>query len=155
MSSHSSRARTRPPACIYPRQPHNGRPDISTLPHVPSLLLTHCLSYKFLLVCLLPGPDLTVPSPSLCAFITPCPAQNELRSLVQYGVWHEPKRDITAAREHATSGWDRQSMRDCWAFLDLTSRSFAAVIKELDGELARVVRIPSHIHSRRGRLGIV
>jgi hypothetical protein len=68
--------------------------------------------------------------------------QNELRSLVQYGVWHEPKRDITSVREHATSGWDRQSMRDCWAFLDLTSRSFAAVIKELDGELARVVSTP-------------
>lgn len=46
-------------------------------------------------------------------------------------------------------------MRDCWSFLDLTSRSFAAVIKELDGDLARVVRSllilssPSPIAARR------
>lgn len=59
--------------------------------------------------------------------------------MLQYSVWHEPKRDITSIKEHVTSGWDRQSMRDCWGFLDLTSRSFAAVIKELDGDLARVV----------------
>ncbi|KAL7413507.1 putative farnesyl-diphosphate farnesyltransferase [Mrakia frigida] len=64
---------------------------------------------------------------------------NELRSILQYAVWYEPKRDITSVKEHTTSGWDRQSMRDCWAFLDLTSRSFAAVIKELDGDLARVI----------------
>ena len=30
-------------------------------------------------------------------------------------------------------------MRKCWVFLDKTSRSFSAVIKELDGELCRVV----------------
>jgi farnesyl-diphosphate farnesyltransferase len=30
-------------------------------------------------------------------------------------------------------------MKDCWAFLDATSRSFAAVIKELEGDLGRVV----------------
>lgn len=30
-------------------------------------------------------------------------------------------------------------MKRCWEFLDLTSRSFAMVIKELDGELCRVV----------------
>lgn len=30
-------------------------------------------------------------------------------------------------------------MKQCWAFLDATSRSFAAVIKELEGELGRVV----------------
>lgn len=75
------------------------------------------------------------PSPLSCS-----PGQDELRSLLQYSIWHEPRRNITATAEHATSGWDRQSMRDCWAFLDLTSRSFAAVIKELDGDLARVVR---------------
>lgn len=65
--------------------------------------------------------------------------QNEFRALAQYFIWHDPKRDITAKQEHATSGWDRESMRDCWTFLDLTSRSFAAVIKELDGDLARCV----------------
>ena len=56
------------------------------------------------------------------------------------GYGTSPKRDITAKSEHATSGWDRKSMRRCWEFLDMTSRSFAAVIKELDGDLARVVR---------------
>ncbi len=30
-------------------------------------------------------------------------------------------------------------MRECWALLDQTSRSFSMVIKELDDELARVV----------------
>lgn len=66
---------------------------------------------------------------------------NEFRTLVQFYIFHTPKRDITAQHEHPTSGWDRESMRRCWEFLDLTSRSFAAVIKELDGDLARTVRI--------------
>ena len=65
---------------------------------------------------------------------------NELRSLIQYWLWHEPKRDITALSEHETSGYDRKTMQRCWQFLDQTSRSFAAVIKELEGDLARVVR---------------
>lgn len=34
-------------------------------------------------------------------------------------------------------------MKRCWQFLDDTSRSFAAVIKELEGELTRVVRAVS------------
>ena len=66
---------------------------------------------------------------------------NEFRSLIQYWLWHEPKRDITALSEHGTSGYHRKSMKRCWEFLDQTSRSFAAVIKELDGDLARVVRL--------------
>lgn len=32
-------------------------------------------------------------------------------------------------------------MKKCWDFLDLTSRSFAAVIKELEGDLSRVVSV--------------
>ncbi|KAG6813645.1 hypothetical protein H0H92_008882 [Tricholoma furcatifolium] len=64
---------------------------------------------------------------------------NEFRSLVQFYFFHEQKRDITSMKEHATSGWDRESMRTCWGFLDLTSRSFSAVIKELDGDLARTI----------------
>ncbi|KAF7356134.1 Squalene synthase [Mycena venus] len=64
---------------------------------------------------------------------------NEFRILLQYHIYHEQKRDITAKQEHPTSGWDRQSMRRCWEFLDMTSRSFSAVIKELEGDLARVV----------------
>ncbi|KAI0676095.1 squalene synthase [Trametes maxima] len=63
----------------------------------------------------------------------------EFRTLLQYKVWHEPKRDITNPAEHPSSGWDRPSMRRCWEFLDQTSRSFSGVIKELEGELARVV----------------
>ncbi|KZT36866.1 squalene synthase, partial [Sistotremastrum suecicum HHB10207 ss-3] len=63
---------------------------------------------------------------------------NEFRNLVNYWLWHDA-RDITAKKEIANSGWDRESMRTCWKFLDLTSRSFAAVIKELDGDLARTI----------------
>lgn len=64
---------------------------------------------------------------------------NEFRILLQFWNYYEPKRDITKKEEHPTSGWDRPTMRRCWQLLDLTSRSFAAVIKELDGDLARVV----------------
>ncbi|CAK5267843.1 unnamed protein product [Mycena citricolor] len=63
----------------------------------------------------------------------------EFRTLLQYKIWYEQKRDITAQREHITSGWDRASMRRCWDFLDMTSRSFSSVIKELDGDMARAV----------------
>ncbi|KAF8514473.1 isoprenoid synthase domain-containing protein [Gautieria morchelliformis] len=63
----------------------------------------------------------------------------ELRSLITFYLWHEQKRDLAAQHEHPTSGWDRASMRKCWEYLTLTSRSFSAVIKELDGDLARTV----------------
>ncbi len=63
----------------------------------------------------------------------------EFRTLLQFHLYHESKRDITSIREQPTSGWDRESMRRCWSFLDATSRSFSAVIKELDGDLARTV----------------
>lgn len=63
----------------------------------------------------------------------------EFRTLVHFYLYHEAKRDITSQQEHPTSGWDRASMRRCWEFLDMTSRSFAAVIKELDGDLARTI----------------
>jgi farnesyl-diphosphate farnesyltransferase len=64
---------------------------------------------------------------------------DDFRTLIQFWLYHEQKRDITAQQEHPTSGWDRESMRQCWKFLDMTSRSFSAVIKELDGDLARTV----------------
>lgn len=57
--------------------------------------------------------------------------------MIGYKVWRDPLNDIKANPE--ASGWDRERMRDCWGFLDLTSRSFAAVIKELKGELSRVI----------------
>lgn len=63
----------------------------------------------------------------------------ELRTLFSFWLWHEPRRDITSQREYATSGWDRESMRICWKHLDNSGRSFAAVIKELEGDLARVI----------------
>ena len=62
----------------------------------------------------------------------------EFRTLCQFWLYHEQKRDITQASEFETSGYDRPSMRKCWYFLDMTSRSFSAVIKEVDGDLARV-----------------
>jgi farnesyl-diphosphate farnesyltransferase len=63
----------------------------------------------------------------------------EFKTLFQFWLYHEQKRDIAALKEHPTSGWDRASMRKCWEFLDMTSRSFSAVIKELEGDLARTV----------------
>lgn len=65
----------------------------------------------------------------------------EFRTLLQFHIYHETKRDITSVKEHETSGWSRETMRKCWGFLDMTSRSFSAVIKELDGDLARTVSI--------------
>lgn len=63
---------------------------------------------------------------------------SEARAMITYKVWRDPVHDIRQNPE--ASGWDRERMRACWAFLDATSRSFAAVIKELKGELSRVVR---------------
>ncbi|PPQ96525.1 hypothetical protein CVT26_010453 [Gymnopilus dilepis] len=65
----------------------------------------------------------------------------EFRTLVQFYMYHSQKRDIAALKEHPTSGWDRSSMRRCWEFLDMTSRSFSAVIKELEGDLARTIAL--------------
>jgi hypothetical protein len=61
----------------------------------------------------------------------------ELRALVTYKVWRDPLNDIKANPEE--SGWNRESMQRCWSLLDLTSRSFASVIKELKGEQSRVI----------------
>jgi farnesyl-diphosphate farnesyltransferase len=58
--------------------------------------------------------------------------------MISYKVWAD-KRDITDATELQYTGYDRDTMKKCWEFLDLTSRSFAMVIRELEGDLARVV----------------
>ena len=63
----------------------------------------------------------------------------DFKTLLEFALYYKPKRDITAVEEHPTSGWDRESMRRCWQLLDMTSRSFATVIKEADGDLARTV----------------
>jgi hypothetical protein len=58
--------------------------------------------------------------------------------MITYKIFRD-NRDITKPEDFKNTGYDRESMRQCWAFLDQTSRSFSMVIKELDGELARVV----------------
>ena len=59
--------------------------------------------------------------------------------MVNYGIWRDAPRDITKPEEFATSFYDRPSMRKCWDLLDMASRSFSMVIKELEGDLARTV----------------
>jgi farnesyl-diphosphate farnesyltransferase len=58
--------------------------------------------------------------------------------MVNYKIWRDT-RDITDVKELATTHYDRATMKRTWEFLDMTSRSFAFVIKELEGELARIV----------------
>ncbi|RXK34886.1 farnesyl-diphosphate farnesyltransferase [Tremella mesenterica] len=60
--------------------------------------------------------------------------------MIHFKIWRDA-RDITDPKEYATTGYDRPSMRKCWEFLDRASRSFAMVIKELEGDLARTVCI--------------
>jgi hypothetical protein len=47
----------------------------------------------------------------------------------------------TEADASSLSRRDREDMKRCWGFLDATSRSFSAVIKELEGDLSRVVSL--------------
>ncbi|SCV68396.1 BQ2448_517 [Microbotryum intermedium] len=63
---------------------------------------------------------------------------SEARALVNYTVWRDPLHRI---EDNPESGWDREEMKQCWGFLDATSRSFAAVIKELEGDLSRVIAL--------------
>lgn len=53
---------------------------------------------------------------------------NELRSIAQWKVWHEPVHTRDVTKETPTE-------KSCFHFLDLTSRSFSAVIQELNPEL--------------------
>lgn len=53
---------------------------------------------------------------------------NQLRSIIQWKLWHEPVHVRDPSKESETE-------RACFQYLDLTSRSFAAVIKELNPEL--------------------
>lgn len=63
---------------------------------------------------------------------------NEAKAMINYAVWRDPLHRI---EDNTEAGLDREDMRQCWKYLDMTSRSFAAVIKELEGDLARVVAI--------------
>ena len=53
---------------------------------------------------------------------------NELRSIVQWTVWHEAVHERDESKESA-------NLKECFRLLKLTSRSFAAVIQELHPEL--------------------
>lgn len=59
---------------------------------------------------------------------------NELRSIIQWKVWHNPVHERNEEKEC-------ESLKRCFFFLDLTSRSFSAVIKELHPELLVPVTI--------------
>lgn len=63
---------------------------------------------------------------------------NEFKILLQYYLWHD-QRDVSAKEEWPHTGYDRDTMKKCWYFLDQTSRSFSSVIKQLEGDMARVV----------------
>ncbi|KAK3346191.1 isoprenoid synthase domain-containing protein [Lasiosphaeria hispida] len=53
---------------------------------------------------------------------------NQLRAVIQWKVWHEPVHRRDPSKETATE-------KACFYYLELTSRSFAAVIQELNPEL--------------------
>ncbi|KAJ7597732.1 squalene synthase [Mycena floridula] len=57
----------------------------------------------------------------------------EFRTLLQFKLYHDFRHDFEKEQI------DRASMKRCWEFLDLTSRSFAAVVKEVEGDLARTI----------------
>ncbi|KAF7549148.1 hypothetical protein G7Z17_g6562 [Cylindrodendrum hubeiense] len=53
---------------------------------------------------------------------------NQLRSIIQWKVWHDPVHTRDPKTESA-------ELQECFRFLNLTSRSFSAVIQELNHEL--------------------
>ncbi|KKA29826.1 hypothetical protein TD95_000437 [Thielaviopsis punctulata] len=53
---------------------------------------------------------------------------DQLRSIIQWKMWHEPVHKRDATKESPT-------LQNCFKFLNLTSRSFSAVIQELHPEL--------------------
>ncbi|KAF1942187.1 farnesyl-diphosphate farnesyl transferas-like protein [Clathrospora elynae] len=67
-----------------------------------------------------------MPSPSTMLYYVFHP--NELRSIIQWKVWHNPVHERNEATEC-------ESLKRCFHFLNLTSRSFATVILELHPNL--------------------
>jgi farnesyl-diphosphate farnesyltransferase len=53
---------------------------------------------------------------------------NQLRSIIQWKLWHDPVHKRDPKTESA-------NLQECFRFLNLTSRSFSAVIQELNHEL--------------------
>ncbi|KIM24371.1 hypothetical protein M408DRAFT_233088 [Serendipita vermifera MAFF 305830] len=69
----------------------------------------------------------------------------EYRTLAQYSVYHEPRRDITSPLELATTRYNEPTMRKCWDMLDATAGLYAVTVKGLDNDLARVVCVAYHV----------
>jgi farnesyl-diphosphate farnesyltransferase len=59
---------------------------------------------------------------------------NELRSIIQWKVWHNAVHERNPEKEDETT-------RECFKYLDLTSRSFSAVIQELNPELLMPITV--------------
>ncbi|PKS09915.1 hypothetical protein jhhlp_004538 [Lomentospora prolificans] len=53
---------------------------------------------------------------------------NQLKAIVQWKLWHDPVHKRDPSKESET-------LQQCFKYLDLTSRSFSAVIQELNPEL--------------------
>ncbi|KAI0466172.1 isoprenoid synthase domain-containing protein [Xylaria cf. heliscus] len=53
---------------------------------------------------------------------------NQLRAIIQWKVWHEPVHQRDLSKEAPT-------LQSCFRFLNMTSRSFSAVIQELNHEM--------------------
>ncbi|OAL05989.1 farnesyl-diphosphate farnesyl transferas-like protein [Phaeosphaeriaceae sp. SRC1lsM3a] len=67
-----------------------------------------------------------MPSPMSMLYYAVHPA--ELRSMIQWKVWHNPVHERDESKES-------ENVKRCFYFLEQTSRSFAAVILELNPEL--------------------
>ena len=61
----------------------------------------------------------------------------EAKAMLNFKIWRNPTNDMYENPE--VSGINRETMQRCLYLLDLTSRSFAFVIKELQGDLCRAV----------------
>lgn len=58
----------------------------------------------------------------------------QLRSIIQWKVWHNPVHERDSSK-------DPESVKECFKYLKMTSRSFTAVILELHPELLMVVTV--------------
>ena len=81
-----------------------------------------------------PSPQSSARMPSLGSIAYYSIHLGELRSIIQWNVWHNAPHERDEAKESA-------ELKECFRFLDMTSRSFAAVIQELHPELLVPVAI--------------
>ncbi|CEQ38911.1 SPOSA6832_00382, partial [Sporobolomyces salmonicolor] len=102
-------------------------PALATLAQFALYALTHPSEAKHIITYKVRSP------------LTPSGAfSKRLTGLARRQLWRDPLNKID---ENPESGWDRPDMKKCWGYLDATSRSFSAVIHELDGDLSRVIAI--------------